>query len=151
MYVVPFEMDEERWVPRRAPDARELACLGTHDTATFAVWWRELPDEARTRLAAWLAEQGVTREPPGQDDPEAVQRALLASLGTTDAEVVLATLEDLWLEVEAQNMPGTSTEHPNFRRRAAKSLAEIASSPAVGATLDALDRARTEVRTGVER
>jgi 4-alpha-glucanotransferase len=143
MYVLPFEIDEERWVPRREPGARELACLGTHDTATFAVWWRDLPAAARAALAEWLAEQGETA---GQDEAAEVERALLAYLGTTEAEVVLATLEDLWLEVEAQNVPGTTTEHPNFRRRAAKALPEIASSPAVGAAFDALDRARTGVK-----
>ena len=43
MYVVPFEADAERDPPLTTPTASTLACLDTHDTATFAVWWRGLP------------------------------------------------------------------------------------------------------------
>jgi 4-alpha-glucanotransferase len=39
-------------------------------------------------------------------------------LAAGPADVVFITLEDLWLERDPQNVPGTGDdEHPNWRRR----------------------------------
>jgi 4-alpha-glucanotransferase len=130
MYVVQFEGSG------RAPARRELACLDTHDTRTFARWWRDLDGDERAVLLDRL-------RLPGASDAATVLGALLASLGASRAEAVLASLEDLWCEVEAQNVPGTTPdERPNFRRRTARSLEEIEQSAAVRDLMQRLDRAR---------
>jgi 4-alpha-glucanotransferase len=148
IYVVPFELDAERRDALPAPDASTLACLDTHDTATFAAWWRDLAPADRGALLECLRGAGCFDSTYGEViDPEDVQRALLVHLGGSDAEVVLASLEDLWLEVEAQNVPGTtSDERPNFRRRAARSLDDLEAATTVCETLAQLDRARTTNR-----
>ena len=60
--------------------------------------------------------------------------------------MVLANVEDLWLETVPQNIPGTTNdERPNFRRRLARSLDELeqlAESAPERATLAQLDRSR---------
>jgi 4-alpha-glucanotransferase len=59
---------------------------------------------------------------------------------------VLVTLEDLWLEERPQNVPGTSTERQNWRRRASRSLEEIIEDAALRRMLNAIAerrRART--------
>jgi 4-alpha-glucanotransferase len=144
MYVAQFEVDAERDEPLRTPGARDLACLDTHDTATFASWWDGVAGDERAALLAQLHAAGCLDGNAGDaPDAMAVQSALLAYLGASRAEVVLATLEDLWLETEAQNRPGTtSDERPNFRRRLAKSLDEIESSPGVSEVLARLDSTR---------
>ena len=48
------------------------------------------------------------------------------------------TLEDLWLETERQNIPGTTDEHPNWRRPLRYSLEEIETR--VGEMLDSFRR-----------
>jgi 4-alpha-glucanotransferase len=38
---------------------------------------------------------------------------------------VLVTLEDLWQEERSQNVPGTSTERPNWRRKARQTIEQL--------------------------
>jgi 4-alpha-glucanotransferase len=76
-----------------------------------------------------------------------VLRALLAHLASSDAALVVVNLEDLWLEEEPQNVPGTSDERPNWRRKAARSLEEMRSSREVAALLEVVNRHR---RAGAE-
>jgi 4-alpha-glucanotransferase len=144
MYVVPFELDGSREEPLREPDTRELACVDTHDTATFAKWWHDLAPTDRGALLDRLRDAGCLDTTYGEViDPEDVLCALLAYLGTTRAGVVLASLEDLWLELEAQNVPGTtSDERPNFRRRSAHSLDDLENSDTVSRAVERLDRGR---------
>ena len=58
------------------------------------------------------------------------------------APVAVVTLEDLWLEPEPQNVPGTSSERPNWRRRTRYSLDEIARSQRVDEALARVGRGR---------
>jgi 4-alpha-glucanotransferase len=97
----------------------------------------DTPDTPDTRDASDIRD---TRDSP--DDAPEVLSAALASLGASDAALVLVNLEDLWGEVEPQNTPGTSSERPNWRRRAALTLAQMRSDRRVTETLARLDRAR---------
>jgi 4-alpha-glucanotransferase len=145
MFVVQFE---ERAGPKAAlgtPAALSVASLNTHDTPTFAGHWRgeDLADrirlgllpraelkrakEHRERLKAalvrFLKAQGfLTSRKSGARE---VLRALLAWLRASESELVLVNLEDLWLEARPQNVPGTSTERPNWRRKARLTLDRI--------------------------
>jgi 4-alpha-glucanotransferase len=57
-------------------------------------------------------------------------------MASLDDETVLVTLEDLWGELEPQNIPGTSGEDAkNWRRRARHSLEEMFDLPEVRETL----------------
>lgn len=120
-----------------------VASLNTHDTPTFAAFWRGLDidqrlewglldaEEAereragraglRARIIGALRGRGIHAE---ENDPPGIAVGLLEMLAGTDAAVVLATLEDLWGEQRPQNVPGTSGE-TNWSRKAARSLEEI--------------------------
>jgi 4-alpha-glucanotransferase len=50
---------------------------------------------------------------------------LLQFLSDSMANVVLVNLEDLWGETLPQNVPATSTERPNWRRRIRPGLEQI--------------------------
>jgi 4-alpha-glucanotransferase len=145
MFVVQFE---ERPNPQAAlpqPPALSLASLNTHDTPTFAGHWRgeDLADRIRlgllpraklkaakknraklkAALSRFLKAQGFLKS--RQSGAREVLRALLAWLRASESEIVLLNLEDLWLEKRPQNVPGTSTERPNWRRKAHLTLDRI--------------------------
>jgi len=63
-------------------------------------------------------------------------RGATADLAAGPAHVVLVTLEDLWLEPQPQNVPGTSDERPNWRRPASRTIEQVVADPVVRAILD---------------
>lgn len=138
-----------------------LASIGTHDTPTFAGWWwgedvrirRDLGQITEAEAERELAGRGVMREKllrglgiehrassTEHGEALAVQEALLRGMGRSGAGLVLATLEDLWLEREPQNVPGTTGER-NWRRRARRSL-DALSDTGIQGLLRALNESR---------
>ena len=118
--------------------------MNTHDTATFAGWWigadiddrrslglidaarqaREHDERGQARLALLaFANADVAVDHPAA--AELAMRAATLQLATSRAEVVLLTLEDLWLEAKPQNVPGTSSERPNWQRPMARTLQDL--------------------------
>ena len=161
-----YELQFETWGPVErdelpAPTPATVASLNTHDLPTFAGYWAGADIELRRELGLIDADE-VARELPerqhsnaalarvlGRDlghdvpaEPGAALAAALEWLGASDAQVVLATLEDLWLEDRPQNVPGTHIERPNWRRRATRSVDDAFADPEVVAPLDALARRR---------
>lgn len=145
--------------------ADSAAMTGTHDTATVAGWWSgrdlewaeklgRLPagstpeDEAARRdwdrglLWATLTHDEAPRPAPG--DPEPVVEAALRHIGRAASQLAIAPLEDLLAEREQPNLPGTVTEHPNWRRRLDAPLEDLLARPDNAARLEALDEARRE-------
>jgi 4-alpha-glucanotransferase len=144
MYVVQFEqrLSSKALKP---PPAGSVASLGTHDTSTFAAHWRGLDISFRVRLGL-LSKQQAKGESARRkklnactvrflrrkrflhrhaSDTKAVMTALLHWLSSTRAGLVLVLLEDLWAETRPQNVPGTSDEYPNWRRKTKMSLETI--------------------------
>ena len=88
------------------PFAERLhAALGTHDMATLAGWLSDPACDADRRA---LAE--ALGAPP---DAENVH----AFLAATPCAVMLLQPEDALGVAEAWNVPGTTVEHPNWRRK----------------------------------
>jgi 4-alpha-glucanotransferase len=102
--------------PNPAPDG-SVASLDTHDTRTFA---------------RFVEEEGL-------GDPAALLAPWLAALGGSSADRVLVAIEDLWLEREPQNVPGTGdAERPNWRQRLSRAPAEALAEPAAREALRGL-------------
>jgi len=70
--------------------------------------------------------------------------ALLLTNGRTS--LLLANLEDLWLEPLPQNVPGTWEERPNWKRKARYSLEQIREMSTVRESLNAIDEIRRRAR-----
>lgn len=160
MHVSLFETDE--------PKPGSLACLDTHDTPTFRAYWEErdlplrrelglLDEEAgerekedreawRQALRAHLDDlEPEDRPDPGDPDEwRAVMEEVLRHLARSEAGVVLVNVEDLWGEIVPQNVPGTATERPNWRRRASKSFEEFTDDPEISRLLEMVDRERRQ-------
>ena len=163
LYVGQYEARAGRPEPFPPPAPGSVASLNTHDMPTFAAFWRGLDlqdradlgllDEPEVRAEAGRREairNGTVRMLRragllGDDDGlPAVLAGLLQWLAGSEAEMVLANLEDFWQATEPQNVPGTWRERPNWRRRAAVPLEAFDAVPGlVGAVVRlnaALDR-----------
>ena len=143
--------------PARRYPKRALITVSTHDLPTLAGFfvgrdldWREQLDLYPERGAAEAARadrrqhsallvQALRRakllpEDLDRDDPgfaEQLRVAAHAWLAATPSQLMMVQLEDLIGEVEQANLPGTTDEHPNWRRRLPLELAEFAALPAL--------------------
>lgn len=151
MFVGQYEFQSPPRLALRPAPARSVAGLNTHDMPPFHSYWRgldladrralgliragDLPREQRrrTRLrqnltkllrwCGWLGENAM--------DAGSMLRAVLAHLAASKARWVLLNLEDLWLETRPQNVPGTSTERINWRRKARFAREQFERNPAI--------------------
>ncbi|MFL6248585.1 MAG: 4-alpha-glucanotransferase [Thermoanaerobaculia bacterium] len=120
MYVVQYEARPDT-PPLQTSPAASVASINTHDMPTFAAWWAAKDVDDRVSMGL-LDEVGAQRE---RDTREEMKRALVQSLvdgpasdaqtaleavltylAKSPAEIVLINLEDLWGELEPQNVPG---------------------------------------------
>jgi 4-alpha-glucanotransferase len=163
MHVVQFELTEDSESPFPAPPRGAVASLNTHDTPTFEGFWTErditereqlgLQDAQTCRvmrarrkrqrgaLLSYLREKKQIRPDPG-DEVATAMTACLHELASGPARVVLVNVEDLWLEPEPHNVPGTLRERPNWRRKARYSLEEMDAVPEVETLLRTVDERR---------
>jgi 4-alpha-glucanotransferase len=117
--------------------------MNTHDMPTFAGFWDEdgATDGRRDALRAALRRRGhVASDGPGALD------ACLLELARSDARALLVSLEDMWWEHERQNVPGTTTEHPNWRRLARHGMDELDDVPDLAPRLRRIADARRSDR-----
>jgi 4-alpha-glucanotransferase len=106
-----------RW-PRES-----VGAVGTHDLPTVAgIWKLTEPDRRLHRLRRPL--QDVTRLP---DTAAAIDVAVAVyrALSRARSRIVLAQLEDALGVEERPNVPGTTTEFPNWRLALPQSRDEI--------------------------
>ena len=151
MYVAYFEMSDSPARALRPVPSNALASINTHDMPPFSAFWqgqdinyrRDLghqsaegaTQERREResfkdaLLRFLHHQRLLESPLG--DQQAVLEALLSWLGRCPAPLVLVNLEDLWLETQPQNIPGTGPEQPNWQHQAPYSFEEFSQMPQV--------------------
>ena len=69
-------------------------------------------------------------------------------LAASRAAIVMASLGDLLLESDPQNVPGTGPERLNWRRRYPWTLEELQHRPEVTAALERIHRVRREAGAG---
>lgn len=162
MFVVQYEVNPEARPPMTAPPRRSAASLNTHDMPTFTGFWQgrdigdmrdlglleESGEEAartqRARLRSALARHVHLSERAAKaEDPAPILDALLERLASGPAAIVLVGLEDLWLEPEPQNVPGTGPEtRPNWRRRFRYPFPGVLHRADVNERLEAIAEAR---------
>lgn len=155
----------------RPPPARSVASLNTHDMPPFAAMWagtdidlriklkmldakrrgREHADrrKAKQALVAFLRQRGLLAG--SRASVAGVRDALLRHLSRGPAERLLINLEDLWSETKWQNVPGTTSEHPNWRRKLKLTLEECAADPRIARLLRDINAHRSGSATQQRR
>jgi 4-alpha-glucanotransferase len=155
MYVVQFAQRQNPRAALAKPPPHSVASLNTHDMPMFAAHWRGLDIDDRLglglftkteaskeharraklnlALAQFLARKGWLEKRRAKIgaksllaiDSATIAKALLAWLKASPADLVLVNLEDLWREELPQNVPGTSVERPNWRRKARLTIEQM--------------------------
>lgn len=163
MYVGQFEVRDEPEPPLSPVASDVVASLNTHDTPTFAGFWR-MQDLVLRREMGLLEEGELSRERHHrqllkarivdflkrtgrleQEEEGQILRAWLAHLAGSPARLLLINLEDLWLEIEPQNVPGTWQERPNWRRKNRFLLEDLCTVPGL---LDTLQEVKKQRKAG---
>jgi 4-alpha-glucanotransferase len=149
MRVLWFERDNGLFVEPSRWSADAIATTATHDVPTVAGWWRgddidlherldmfpeghaadrERVQRTRDRDALWAAfthADVASGEIPDVDDPQPVVDAAIAFVAATPAPLAVIPLEDLLGSAEQPNLPGTTDQHPNWRRRLSLPVEEL--------------------------
>ncbi|MBX3412286.1 MAG: 4-alpha-glucanotransferase [Pirellulales bacterium] len=162
LYVLQFSLDPKGDDAIRPVPHGAVASINTHDLPMFAAFWRGLDiddrldlkllsaeeahveheerAEVRAALVKWL--RGKQLLAADADDAGSVVAACLEWLVTSDARMLLVTIEDLWQELAPHNVPGTLHERRNWCRRAKYSLEQFAQLPEVIAAFQRIRAAR---------
>ena len=137
------------WFEGPSPDEwpkNAVAAVGTHDHPTVAgIWNLTEPDHRQHRLRQRLLD--VTHAPDGTP-PIDVAATAYAALAASRSRIVLASLEDALGVEERPNVPGTTTEWPNWRLALPQSLEaiEVADGTLLIAGVMRTGRARVAIR-----
>lgn len=161
MDVLLFERDGMRF---KSPDEWRddaVAMTTTHDLPTVAGWWSgadlklrrglgtasdaEIAERPKERALLWQAftEAGVVggdAPQPGETDP-AVDAAI-GFVARAPGPLAIVPLEDIVGTTEQPNLPGTTDQHPNWRRRFKLPVDRILKQPAAERRLRRLNGRR---------
>ena len=148
-----------------------LVAVSTHDLATLAGWWTgrdlrvrldlglfpdegvyetQLVDRAQERMRLLLALQHAGLLPPdtvveptgSQALTPALVEAIHAFVASAPSRVMMVQVEDALGVTEQANMPGTTEEHPNWKRKLPETLEMIAASERVRSLAAVLTKIR---------
>lgn len=159
--VILFEKDEQGRFRRPADYApRAMATLTTHDLPTLPGYWRgadlllreelglfpslEIKEQTwqerladrRALIAALKREnlypEGIPEDADQMDDlPAELLLAMERFLAQSTSRMVCVQLEDWMGVIDPVNVPGTSDEYPNWRRRLPDNIEDLKSSNTV--------------------
>jgi 4-alpha-glucanotransferase len=149
--VLAFEKDEHAFLPPAQYPALALAVAGNHDLATLRGWWEASDLDLRERLGLFSSAEAAAkirsvraaeREQlvgamrleglmPEGTDMDAERLILLAHsfLARSPAVIAMVQMDDLTAELDQVNVPTTSDEYPNWRRKLSLTLDELAAHP----------------------
>jgi 4-alpha-glucanotransferase len=152
MRVLWFERDAQTgFFPSTGWGSTDVAMTSTHDLPTVAGWWkgrdidvrhgkdveRNERDQDRPKLWDAFVREHVAENPvPSPEETGRVVDAAVRFIAKTDLPLSLIPLEDLFGQVEQPNLPGTTTEHPNWRRRLPAAADAILQDEAVARRID---------------
>jgi 4-alpha-glucanotransferase len=168
MHVLEFNQPDWAGAEPVPADGDQLSSFGTHDTPTFAGWVHGFDIDHRhelqllsddqavaervrraqqvDNLRGFLRARGYPVDAGARASRDESDRALLESvvrfLGDSEAPAVLLSLDDLWLEPNPQNIPGTPVDRPNWVQRSPRTLDELFGDDEVVAILRAAQDCR---------
>ena len=156
--VLRFEKSEHGYVPPRDWDASAAALTTTHDLVSTAGWWAGADlsapaDSDAGRIRDWdrgifwgaLRDEGIVDgDRPGADNPVPVVDAAIRYVANSPCTLKLLSIEDALALPVQPNVPGTTTEKPNWRHRLDGAAAGLLAPEEVKARLRMLGPARDD-------
>lgn len=165
--VLLFSQSGDRFFAPEQFKSRALTCITNHDIPTLKAWWncddlnlrhnlniythdmtqREKEIRHDTKVAMIRTLQSIGEAPAGMNPDDMNTMAYSREfwekmhyyLAKTASKVVVLQLEDV-LEIDSMvNIPGTSTEYPNWRRKLTRSIHDTFSSQANKAFFNNVD------------
>ncbi len=157
-----FERDQDgRFHHPQEYPRQALVSASTHDLPTLAGFWQNADIDAR-RAAGVIGDEHAYRAAvddraaekqkilnllkelnllpewfprEAQEVPELtgdLHNAIIGFLASTPAQLLVVNQEDLFKDVDQQNLPGTTAEHPNWRHKMKFTLEELTGETAQG-------------------
>jgi 4-alpha-glucanotransferase len=136
MDVLWFQRDRERFLAPHEWRPEAVGMTTTHDLPTVAGWWRgadlelrrgigtveesEIANRPQERTSLWraFADAGVAHgTTPTPSDTDPVVDAAIEFVAQAPGPLAIVPLEDIMGVAEQPNLPGTTDQHPNWRRR----------------------------------
>ena len=151
--VLFFEQEPETgtFLPPSAYPAPALAVIGSHDLPTLRGWWEGRDLDLKEQLGLYPEDGEASRQrrarerdrmqllealrrerllpDVGEPDIPTLARAAHVFLARTPSVLAMAQMDDLTDEADPVNVPATSDEYPNWRRRLSMTLEELAARP----------------------
>ena len=142
--VLQYEKNQESEIADPAhSESQLLACFGTHDTPTlqgffkardiewwFKLGWLDGEQAANTRSVRAKEVESLSRFDTRASLPaeSPLSNVIHTALAQSPAAMVSVQLDDVLQHIDAQNIPGTINEHPNWRRRYSIPLEELSTN-----------------------
>jgi 4-alpha-glucanotransferase len=117
----------------RNPPAGSVASLNTHDMFPFRAFIEGKDIDKRLQLGFITAKEALRERRERRQVRKVFQKTFgkdvlegcIRFLERSKASIVLHNLEDLWGETRPQNIPSTTSEHANWRRRMRYSMERL--------------------------
>ena len=134
-----FERDEHGYRDPASWGRTALACVGTHDTPSFPGWWAGHDIGVRQSIGQFTQDD-VDREQWTREEDRTRVRDMLghesdladmslkvhAHMARSPCRLAVVQIDDALGTLDQPNMPGTIDEHPNWRRRMAVPVDQLA-------------------------
>lgn len=138
--VLMTERNEAGFIDPAEWPVSALACFATHDMPTFAGWWRGTDLDVRRALGL-LSPAAFEKAQAERDTERIMLRArtnggaasdadpsigVYAAIAASPCRLAALQIEDALGVLDQVNIPGTTSEYPNWRRRLPVSLEDMA-------------------------
>lgn len=163
MYILQYELEGSNSIDYQKIPERSIAGLNTHDMPPFAAYQLGLDIQTRQHLDL-ITEDKVTNEKSHRNSQVAALSkhlhetdllhnyssneiknlfiACLMLLAISPAEYLLINLEDIWLEIQPQNVPSTSLNYPNWQKKTRFDFETITIDPSIISILNIISIVR---------
>jgi len=139
---------EQRFKDPADYPGKAMAAVTTHDLPTLAGYWQGKDIKLKSALDLYPQDQAAVAEAaarsrdreeilqalalqaPAESCPEAVRFGVLEYLARSQAALLEVRLEEIFGAPFQQNLPGTTTQYPNWRQKLPWTIREMRRNPA---------------------
>ena len=147
MNVLQYELKPEHADVFSHITPHTVTSLNTHDMFPFAAFVQGMD----INPGQYAAQEWRRREPLNPQHHTRLSKIelkkqlsnCLMKLARSSSQFMLINLEDIWLETNPQNIPVSGSSYPNWRRRFRQSFEQWRRDPALCATLNNINHARS--------